>query len=291
MRNCLECPYPLYFDREGGLDFGSHGVVCNPSESGESGSANYEIPLPAKKFSLEVLLFWLEFWCGESCHNELFSCSFISSISLCILSICSFAWLIFSSFSEAFLLASGWFENLSYFWSWSTFWFTLSSYLSTAWSSSSSASSSANGSRVCVVFSALALRRASTFALHSWSVICEGSAVIEIPLSSPTWWSSWSASIDVFFLDFFRGGIVDCFSTETTVSANVGESENKWDPRTRDSRTNTRKQERIGDKESPKVWTRLKCRESLYTWPLAPFYKETKGLLHSEITLESKEYS
>jgi hypothetical protein len=34
----------------------------------------------------------------------LFSCSFIS-ISHCILSICSFAWLSFSSFSEAFLFA------------------------------------------------------------------------------------------------------------------------------------------------------------------------------------------
>jgi hypothetical protein len=27
-------------------------------------------------------LFGPEFWCSESCHNELFSCSFISSISL-----------------------------------------------------------------------------------------------------------------------------------------------------------------------------------------------------------------
>jgi hypothetical protein len=30
---------------------------------------------------------------------------------------------------------------------------------------------------------------------------------------------------------------------------------------------------------------------SFYTCPHAPFYKETKGLLHSESTLESKEYS
>jgi hypothetical protein len=44
----------------------------------------------------------------------LFSCSFISSIFLCILSICSFAWLSFSSFSEAFLFASSWFANLSF---------------------------------------------------------------------------------------------------------------------------------------------------------------------------------
>jgi hypothetical protein len=29
----------------------------------------------------------------------------------------------------------------------------------------------------------------------------------------------------------------------------------------------------------------------LYICPRAPFYRETKGLLHSEITLESREYS
>jgi hypothetical protein len=81
----------LYFRRETGLNFGGHGVVCNPVESGDSGSTNCEIPFPAKKFSFGVLLFWPEFWCGESCHNELFSYSFIFLISLCILSICSFA--------------------------------------------------------------------------------------------------------------------------------------------------------------------------------------------------------
>jgi hypothetical protein len=31
--------------------------------------------------------------------------------------------------------------------------------------------------------------------------------------------------------------------------------------------------------------------ESIYTCPRAPFHKETKGLLHSENTLELKEYS
>jgi hypothetical protein len=36
MRNCVEFPYPLYFGRETGLNFGGHGAVCNPSESGES---------------------------------------------------------------------------------------------------------------------------------------------------------------------------------------------------------------------------------------------------------------
>jgi hypothetical protein len=45
------------------------------------------------------------------------------------------------------------------------------------------------------------------------------------------------------------------------------------------------------DKESPKDCSRLKSCESLYTCPRAPFYRETKGLLHFENTLESKEYS
>jgi hypothetical protein len=45
-----------------------------------------------------------------------------------------------------------------------------------------------------------------------------------------------------------------------------------------------------GDKESPKNCSNLKSCESFYTCPCAPFYRETKGLLHSESTLESKEY-
>jgi hypothetical protein len=54
--------------------------------------------------------------------------------------------------------------------------------------------------------------------------------------------------------------------------------------------THESKNER-GDKESLNVCTRLKSCESLYTCPRAPFYRETKGLLHSEITLRSREYS
>jgi hypothetical protein len=46
-----------------------------------------------------------------------------------------------------------------------------------------------------------------------------------------------------------------------------------------------------GDKESPKTAHASKVVKSLYTCPHAPFYRETKGLLHSENTLESKEYS
>jgi hypothetical protein len=51
----------LYFWRDTGLNFGGHGAVCNPIESGDSGSTNCEIPLPAKKFSFGILLFWPEF--------------------------------------------------------------------------------------------------------------------------------------------------------------------------------------------------------------------------------------
>jgi hypothetical protein len=56
MRNCLEFPKPLYFGRETGLNFGGHGAVCSPMDSGDSESTNYEIPFPVKKFSFGVLL-------------------------------------------------------------------------------------------------------------------------------------------------------------------------------------------------------------------------------------------
>jgi hypothetical protein len=46
-----------------------------------------------------------------------------------------------------------------------------------------------------------------------------------------------------------------------------------------------------GDKESPKDCSCLKSCEPFYMCPRAPFYRETKGLLHSENTLGSKEYS
>jgi hypothetical protein len=64
-------------------------------------------------------------------------------------------------------------------------------------------------------------------------------------------------------------------------------------PNTRERKVNTfeYKDDAKGDKESPKDCSRLKSCESLYTCPHAPFYREMKGLLHSENTLESKEYS
>jgi hypothetical protein len=46
-----------------------------------------------------------------------------------------------------------------------------------------------------------------------------------------------------------------------------------------------------GDKESPKDCSSLKSCESFYTCPRAPFYRETKGLLHPKIPLAPKEYS
>jgi hypothetical protein len=46
-----------------------------------------------------------------------------------------------------------------------------------------------------------------------------------------------------------------------------------------------------GDKGSPKDCSSFKSCESFYTCPHVPFYRETKGLLHSDNTLELKEYS
>jgi hypothetical protein len=64
-------------------------------------------------------------------------------------------------------------------------------------------------------------------------------------------------------------------------------------PNTRERKMSTFKStdDAAGDKESPKDCSSLKSCESFSTCPRAPFYRETKGLLHSESTLESKEYS
>jgi hypothetical protein len=47
----------LYFGRDTSLNFDGHGAVCNPIESGDLGSTNCEIPLPAKTFSIGVPLY------------------------------------------------------------------------------------------------------------------------------------------------------------------------------------------------------------------------------------------
>jgi hypothetical protein len=42
-----------------------------------------------------------------------------------------------------------------------------------------------------------------------------------------TWWSSsWFASVGIFFLDLFCGGIVSCFSAELRWAPMLGVSEN-----------------------------------------------------------------
>jgi hypothetical protein len=105
------------------------------------------------------------------------------------------------------------------------------------------------------------------------------------------WWSSCLASAGVFFLDFLCGGIISCLSAETTVGANVGGPKIGWEPGTQNSRTNTRKLVKVRGQGFPesltssqKLWIPLHV-------PSNPFYREAKGLLHSKITIESKEYS
>jgi hypothetical protein len=98
--------------------------------------------------------------------------------------------------------------------------------------------------------------------------------------------------VGTFFLDLFCGGIVSCFFGWDHGGRQC------WGVRKSDGvpehKSHERKctiHERRGDKESLKACPRIKCCESLYTCPRAPFYRETKGLLHSENTLESMEYS
>jgi hypothetical protein len=69
----------------------------------------------------------------------------------------------------------------------------------------------------------------------------------------------------------------------------LGISENpEGIPNTRERTVNTFKysDDARGDKESPKDSSSQKSCESFYTCPHAPFYREMKGLLHSENTLE-----
>jgi hypothetical protein len=87
----------------------------------------------------------------------------------------------------------------------------------------------------------------------------------------------------------------ELFFSWNTVGANVGGiRKSRWDPRTwgivqlaRSSTAMTQEE----TKNLPKDCLSLKSCESFYTCPRAPFYRETKGLLHSENTLELKEYS
>jgi hypothetical protein len=85
---------------------------------------------------------------------------------------------------------------------------------------------------------------------------------------------------------------VSCSLAEPTVGANVGGPEkSEGVPKHVSYEGRHAIHESQGDKESPKVCTRLKSCEPLYTCARAPFYRETNGLLHFENTLGSKEYS
>jgi hypothetical protein len=70
-----------------------------------------------------------------------------------------------------------------------------------------------------------------------------------------------------------------------------GSQKSKGIPEHKSLEQEHKSREELGDKESPKACPHLKSCESLYTCPCAPFYRETKGILHSENTLESREYS
>jgi hypothetical protein len=112
-----------------------------------------------------------------------------------------------------------------------------------------------------------------------------------------TWWcSSWSISAGMFFFNLFCGGIMSCFSAETRWAPMLGVSENpnKIPEHRRRVYANVQvwsTDDPRGDKESPKDCSCLKSCEFFYTCPRTPFYRETKRLLHSENTLESREYS
>jgi hypothetical protein len=64
--------------------------------------------------------------------------------------------------------------------------------------------------------------------------------------------------------------------------------EHRWEEIQEQTQENAQE---LRDRESPKDCILLKSCEPLYTCPRSPFYREAKGLLHSEIALGSKEYS
>jgi hypothetical protein len=98
-----------------------------------------------------------------------------------------------------------------------------------------------------------------------------------------------------------KGGLHDLKSRRKAYTSSikskflVGDSRIGWNPQTyvrRNSRIYTRRNPRTRRQEiSESLTSSFKSGESLYTCPCAPFYRETKRLLHSENTLESREYS
>jgi hypothetical protein len=93
-------------------------------------------------------------------------------------------------------------------------------------------------------------------------------------------------------LRLFWGCIVSCLSAETRGGRQCWGVENLMgSPNTRLENKYTKTRTREGNKESAKVYLSLKRCEPLYTCPWTPFYREAKGLLHFDITIESREYS
>jgi hypothetical protein len=98
--------------------------------------------------------------------------------------------------------------------------------------------------------------------------------------------------VGTFFLNFFCGGIVSCFSAETTMSANVGGvRKSEGVPEHENHKWKHTIHERRGDKESPKVCTRLKSCEPLYMCPRAPFIGRRRDFYIPRLPLESRKYS
>jgi hypothetical protein len=81
------------------------------------------------------------------------------------------------------------------------------------------------------------------------------------------------------------------------MGANVGgypKNSDEFPEHGREKEWLTRSCEVMKQKETeilPQVTQIPKNCESIYTCPRTPFYRETKGLLHSKNTLELKEYS
>jgi hypothetical protein len=74
----------------------------------------------------------------------------------------------------------------------------------------------------------------------------------------------------VFFLDFFCGGIVSCFSAETTVGANIGGPKNRVEsPNTRDRNKHMKVTKNRGTKNPRKHILTSKV-VSAFTRALAP---------------------
>jgi hypothetical protein len=105
--------------------------------------------------------------------------------------------------------------------------------------------------------------------------IVKKSSAIQYPMLTRTKYQEWSLG------DCWGGGVV------TENSDKIPEYERRIKANVRVKAGDDAR----GDKRSPKNCSYFKSCESFYMCHRAPFYRETEGLLHSDITLELKEYS